>query len=184
MANDEFQMYLIRTISGKRIDPLRPDIDLIDINDIAYTLSGMYRFGCHSRPRYPVSTHCVLVSLLVDEPLRGLIHDVPEYLYTDIPGPVKYLLCAAGVFKKMDDAVTLRFFGKVQPIKTPNIDQVDKDVMAAESEYLGMGPMPITNQNTYEQALKWLKSPSHANTREQLFLDRFHELTCHRESEG
>lgn len=181
MTND---MHLIWTVSGKRIDPSDPDPALIDIEDIAYSLAGINRFGAHTRPRYTVAEHSVMVSRLVEDDvaLRGLLHDAPEAYLGDIISPVKRCIDTQNVFVWMEDAIGERFLGGPSRIKTWPISQVDKDVMAAESHFLGHGEMPVIDQTVYEAALERLaanaKCASRAGTLtpEARFLARFREL--------
>lgn len=81
----------IRLHSGKYMDPLNPKIDDIDINDIAHGLSMQCRFGGHTNVFYPVSEHCIWVSLHCppDLQLAALLHDASEAYILDIPSPVK-----------------------------------------------------------------------------------------------
>lgn len=89
----------IQTISGKKIDLLKPNIDDIDIQDIATSLSNISRFTGHTIKHSPVSAHSILVSLLAAEngesravQFAGLLHDSPEFALGDINSPLKTLL--------------------------------------------------------------------------------------------
>ena len=81
----------IGTYSGLAIDPLFPDPDSIDINDIAHSLANQCRFTGHTRIFYSVAQHSILVSEIVDynNALWGLLHDASEAYLSDIARPIK-----------------------------------------------------------------------------------------------
>lgn len=81
----------IRTFTGKYIDPLNPDTDLIDIIDIAHSLSMQVRFGGHLPVPFTVAQHSIEVSYRVPNMFRltALLHDASEAYLLDIPSPVK-----------------------------------------------------------------------------------------------
>lgn len=95
----------VLTVSGKRI-PLRERLtgDLVDINDIAHSLSMQNRFLGHTRHPYSIAQHslnCVAAAASfhgVRDPnalLAILLHDAAEAYMGDIIRPVKYLFLAA-----------------------------------------------------------------------------------------
>jgi 5'-deoxynucleotidase YfbR-like HD superfamily hydrolase len=81
----------IRVFSGKYINPLEPALHLIDIEDIAHSLSMQCRFGGHTKVFYSVAEHCINVCQMVapGHELAGLLHDAAEAYLLDIPSPVK-----------------------------------------------------------------------------------------------
>ena len=81
----------IVTYSGKIIEPLNPDPEQIDIEDIAHALANQCRFTGHTREFYSVAQHSVLVSEICDEQdaLWGLLHDASEAYLSDIARPIK-----------------------------------------------------------------------------------------------
>ena len=92
----EIGVNMIETYTGRFVDPfdLRPED--VDIRDIAYVLSGEWRFGGHCHPRYSDAQHCLNVAELLDLwympkdiRLQGLLHDASEAYLRDIPSPVK-----------------------------------------------------------------------------------------------
>jgi len=89
----------IVTASGKQFFPFNPDIESIDIKDIAHALSNMCRFSGHTVRFYSVAQHSVIVSrmLINDEQdgvqnrllrLAGLLHDAAEAYTFDCPSPI------------------------------------------------------------------------------------------------
>lgn len=81
----------IRLHSGELFNPIKPNLDKITIQDIAYGLAGQFRFGGHTR--YTVAQHSVLGSQMIQEPkesLAFLLHDGAEGLgLLDLPSPIK-----------------------------------------------------------------------------------------------
>lgn len=77
--------------SGKYLDILDPQIDSIDIEDIARGLSRQARFGGHSKVMYTVAQHSIECSLMVAQKYRleALLHDASEAYLGDIPTPYK-----------------------------------------------------------------------------------------------
>jgi hypothetical protein len=53
----------IHTYTGKHFYPLTPDAALIDLRDVAHSLSMQARFAGHTRDFYSVAEHCVRVSM-------------------------------------------------------------------------------------------------------------------------
>jgi hypothetical protein len=90
-------MALIRTHTGRLVDPLALDPALVVIDDVAFALSNINRYAGHSR--LSVAQHCCLVSdqLRMDGHDRqiqfdGLMHDsVEAFGLMDIPSPLKHL---------------------------------------------------------------------------------------------
>ncbi len=80
-----------RTFRGKRVHPLSPQPDEIDIDDVARSLSQQCRFLGHTDAFYSVAQHSVLVSQHVphDDALWGLLHDASEAYLCDLPSPIK-----------------------------------------------------------------------------------------------
>lgn len=82
------------TISGKRINYENPTVEMLDITDIAHSLSNLCRFGGHINRFYSVAQHSVMVSNLVPHhlALAALLHDASEAYLSDIVRPAKRLL--------------------------------------------------------------------------------------------
>ena len=91
----------IELLNGNPFDPAKPDHRQIDLETVAWALSGVCRYGAHCRPRLYVAEHAVLVSLKLGRlgaPLRiqmaDLHHDDGEVLdgVGDVQRPAKPLL--------------------------------------------------------------------------------------------
>ena len=86
----------IMTCSYKMFDPLHPDVDLIDIEDIAHALSMLCRANGHFRTFYSVGQHSI--NCAREAKARGysqkvqlacLLHDASEAYLADVTRPVK-----------------------------------------------------------------------------------------------
>lgn len=90
-------MSWIETYTGRRIDPLNPDPNQIEITDIAHALSMICRFTGHAREFWSVGQHSLFVAEIVDHLLpsrykyesAALFHDASEAYLCDIARPVK-----------------------------------------------------------------------------------------------
>ena len=60
----------IRTASGLYIDPLNPDPDCINIDDIAHALSNQCRFSGHTSRFFSVAEHCLNVASMLPKHLK------------------------------------------------------------------------------------------------------------------
>lgn len=155
---------LIRTHTGKFIDPFAPEMHLICIEDIAHALSLICRWGGHCKVFLSVAQHSLHVSKMVspDLALMGLLHDAPEYLFGDMPSPIKHRLPDYVKAEKNLLKMIFRKFG-LDPEHYALIKPAD--IQAMHNEYT------INHQN--EQLIANMPN-AHI---EQLFLKRFKELT-------
>jgi hypothetical protein len=94
----------IVTYTGRVIDPLDPDPDLINIRDIAHSLSQQCRFTGHTREFYSVASHSTLATLLVPEELKltALLHDASEAYLSDLARPVKHGLGFGEAYREVE----------------------------------------------------------------------------------
>ncbi len=92
-------MPYITTYTGKHFDPTAPDIELIDIRDIAHSLSMTCRGNGHVNRFFSVGQHCL--NCAKEAIARGhskriamalLIHDGSEAYMSDVPRPFKQTL--------------------------------------------------------------------------------------------
>ena len=97
----------ILTYSGHMMDPTSPEIEKIDIKDIAHSLSMVCRAGGHFKSFHSVAQHCI--SCAREAAARGeskriqlacLLHDGSEAYLSDITRPVKVKLPD---YKKYED---------------------------------------------------------------------------------
>jgi 5'-deoxynucleotidase YfbR-like HD superfamily hydrolase len=130
----------LQTVSGKWVNPLDPDPEQFDIEDIARALGNLCRFGGHCRTFYSVAQHSVIVSQLVEE--RGgdaedvfaaLMHDAAEAYLGDMPHPLKHRSALGAAFKEaereLEAAIEAHFAIKAD---VPEIKRADRALLATE----------------------------------------------------
>ena len=118
---------VFNTVSGKLIRIAKPDVESIEIGDIAHALSHICRFGGHTKQFYSVAQHSVLVAGMiqmeqreiaaahgcngVELVLEGLLHDASEAYLGDVIKPLKVLLGASysEIEKRFEDVIAARF---------------------------------------------------------------------------
>lgn len=123
----------IETVSGKFLNVLDPDPNMIDVNDISWAISRISRFAGHTITTIPytVGQHSVFVAELIsrhNEPLPdnvklseciliGLLHDAAEAYIGDIPSPVKHLPMISEAIDTIEtkvlDAVFIKYLGRL-----------------------------------------------------------------------
>lgn len=87
----------IETFTGRRVYPLSPEIDDINITDIAHALSNLCRFTGHTKRFYSVAEHSARMAeyaLRLGQPnvaKYALLHDASEAYLCDLARPVKHL---------------------------------------------------------------------------------------------
>ena len=108
--------------------------DMINIEDIAHSLSMTVRFNGHCNRFYSVAEHSVLVSHLVEpeHALEGLLHDASEAYLGDCPKPLKRLLPDyQKIEEKFEKVIASRFH--LQYPWNKNIKEVDGRILADEA---------------------------------------------------
>lgn len=100
--NNQDQPGSIELFSGNRFTPLEPDVDAVDITDIAHSLSRNCRYNGHVPGFYSVAEHSILMSYAVidfvpddeqaETSMWALLHDATEAYMPDMPRPIKGLL--------------------------------------------------------------------------------------------
>ncbi|TNF35165.1 MAG: hypothetical protein EP329_06525 [Deltaproteobacteria bacterium] len=130
-------MSWIQTYTGRRVDPLAPDPDALDIADIAHALSQLCRFNGHCRTFYSVAEHSVRVARAVppEDALWGLMHDASEPYLADVPRPLKERLPEYHVAEdRFMQAVAARF-GLPWPMPE-SVHHADTVLLATEARDL------------------------------------------------
>ena len=94
----------IVTFSGIIFKPLDPNPDLIDIRDIAHSLSNQCRFTGHSIFHYSVAQHSIYVSDITpqEHKMWGLLHDSSEAFLSDIARPIKNQKELGEIYKRVE----------------------------------------------------------------------------------
>ena len=89
-------MSYITTYTGKHFDPTNPDMDQVDIRDIAHALSLICRGNGQVKSFFSVGQHCI--NTAKEAIARGysnrvilacLLHDAGESYLSDVPRPLK-----------------------------------------------------------------------------------------------
>lgn len=171
----------IQTYTGKKFYFLNPDIDAIDIRDIAKALGKTCRFGGMCDPFYSVAEHLYHISYMVPNHhiKEAFMHDASEAYVGDIPKPLKRIL--APLIDPIEDhilEVVYAKYGISYPLP-PSVKLADLQMLYWERHEV-MGP----SEDEWED-LKGLDPPismkpdiqgwSHQEASAK-FLDRFYEL--------
>lgn len=110
----------INTFTGKQFDPTKPDMDAVDIRDIAHALSLTCRGNGHVKTFFSVAQHCIHCALEAeargysDRVILGcLIHDASEAYMSDVPRPFKQSLPEYRQAEELLlDMIYMKFLGK------------------------------------------------------------------------
>lgn len=112
-------MSCIRTYTGIMFDPLNPDPELVNIEDIAHALSLLCRANGHFRTFYSVAQHSV--NCMEEAKARGhsrkvqlacLLHDASEAYLSDVTRPVKQELPRyLEIEKPLQDLIWMKYLG-------------------------------------------------------------------------
>lgn len=188
MSNSE---YAIQTFTGAFFDVFAPNPELIRIEDIAHALSQNCRFTGHTRRRWSVAQHSLMVCDLCPygDRLAGLLHDASEAYLSDIPSPIKQHPKFAQyrfVERQVEMAIGLRF--NVADLHPYSVKLADNFMLWAEAEALMHGmhgtadwleERPDFSQLEFEQLVAFIKTQPAVDdtTVRSMFLDRFYELT-------
>lgn len=168
-----------QTFTGKQFWPLDPRPDEVSLEDIAHGLSQQCRFNGHCKEFYSVAQHCVLVSEIVrpDQARAGLFHDAPETYIGDIVSPLKRSLPKK--FKEIEkriEEVIFKHFGIID-YDHLHIKEADKIALATEARDLMSPPPKKWKDDGLYLPLQEKIVPLNPIQAEQLFLDRYIELT-------
>lgn len=82
----------IQSLGGRVLEPRALTADMVgDIEEIAHSLAGEFRFTRQTRARYTVAEHCVRGSRLLPAVFAGafLLHELSEVYLPDVAGPLK-----------------------------------------------------------------------------------------------
>lgn len=84
----------IRTFTGKKVTPMSLEPEMVDIRDIAHSLSRQCRYNGHTAGFISVAAHSIEVMKLTIErspslALEALLHDAAEAYLGDLVRPLK-----------------------------------------------------------------------------------------------
>lgn len=169
----------IYTRSGVKFFPLLPDAELINIEDIAHSLSNICRFTGHVKSFYSVAQHSVYVSGDVPRrlALAGLLHDASEAYLCDVSAPVKKLDSMSS-YREVEEAlqnVIYKKFGIDLLYDSPaykGVKEADERVYRLEVAHL----MPYTEVGPVASSVLTFEPWSPEKARDE-FLKRYDILT-------
>lgn len=126
----------IKTYVGNWFDPMEPDMNSIDIRDIAHALSLTCRGNGHVKHFFSVGQHCVNCALEAEA--RGyskrvilgcLLHDASEAYMSDVPRPFKEVLKEYQKAEdKLLDLIYSKYLGStLTEVEKRLVSQVDDD---------------------------------------------------------
>lgn len=130
--------YFIQTYTGKTFFLADPTVDMVDLEDIAHSLSMQCRFLGHCRFFYSVAQHSVFVSNYAPKGFEreGLLHDAAEAYFGDIVSPWKWLIGKESqwtAYRNRIKSVVYERFGLNPSGKTsPEIQRIDLKMLATE----------------------------------------------------
>lgn len=143
----------ITTVSGVHIDPMNPDPDKINIDDIAHSLAFQCRANAHFPRFYSVAQHCVdcvyearARNLSKKMQLALLLHDAAEAYFSDMPAPVKkHFPQLVEAEEKLLSVIYIKYMGRLpSDAEQSVINEVDKSLFYHEFYHI-MGEKQIEN---------------------------------------
>lgn len=179
---DDYILSYITTYSGKDFDPINPDIEQIDLIDIAHALSLMCRGNGQVRHFYSVAQHCI--NCVEEARARGLsarvqlaclLHDASEAYITDVTRPIKpYLTNYLEIEERLQNIIYNHFIS--EPITTgerEQVQQIDDCLLVAEFQEL-MNKKVFDQEVTLKACLSF--NPMNCSAVEQEFIRLFYAL--------
>ncbi len=133
----------INTRAGVRFEPLDAKPEDVRLDDIAFALSNLCRYGGHVE-FYSVAEHSVIVSRIVEalggsieEQRAALLHDATEAYLVDLPRPIKHHPAFA-FYREAEAALAVviaKRFG-LETLEPAIVKTVDNEMIALEAELL------------------------------------------------
>lgn len=82
--------HFITTVSNTQVDFVNPLPSQLLLSDIFHSLARLPRFVSHTRRRYSVGQHSLIVASLMQPnvALLGILHDAAEYVFNDVASPI------------------------------------------------------------------------------------------------
>lgn len=175
-------MSRIMTCSHKMFDPLNPEPELIDIQDIAHALSMLCRANGHFQSFYSVGMHCV--NCAEEAMARGyskrvqlacLLHDGSEAYLSDVTRPVKEELP-----KYLEIETPLQEVIWEKYLDRPLTEEENRQVFAIDDDILENEFPALMGAQLYETVPELASRPQFAFesflATEQAFLRLFQQL--------
>ena len=130
----------ILTYTGIMFDPIEPNVDLINIRDIAHALSLICRANGHFKHFYSVGQHSV--NCAIEARARGfsartqlgcLLHDGSEAYISDVTRPIKALMPEYLVYEeRLQTAIFEKYLGTLTQNEKAEISEMDDTLLYHE----------------------------------------------------
>ena len=176
-------MSRIMTCSHKMFDPLNPEVELIDIADIAHSLSMLCRANGHFRSFYSVGMHCI--NCAKEAIARGysrkvqlacLLHDGSEAYLSDVTRPVKQEIPRyREIEEPLQDVIWEKFLGeKLTEEENRQVFLIDDEIL--ENEFSALMGAQLYETVPKLQSQPQFQFESFQKTKEE-FLSLFYFLS-------
>ena len=165
----------LQSFTGRKVTPLDPKPEQLDVRDIAHALSNLCRYTGHVARFYSVAEHSVRVAMFLLEgdpapvtpgmdPQRlacfGLMHDASEAYLQDIPRPLK-IQPAFAFYRAAEEKLQVMIYQAVgltdpEPVEVKHADRVllnteRLELLGPPPESWGEWPAPLPGP----QGLGW-----------------------------
>ena len=174
----------IMTYTKKMFDPLQPNAELIDIEDIAHALSMLCRANGHFKSFYSVALHSI--NCMKEAKARGyseriqlacLLHDASEAYLSDVTRPVKAELPRyKEIEAPLQETIWKKWLGE------PLTEEERKQVFDIDDAILAHEFLNLMGEKITDQIPEICSAPQFAFTgfdaSEQHFLRLFRQLTA------
>lgn len=173
----------ITTYTGRHIDPVNPDPDMICIEDIAHALSLICRGNGHVQTFFSVGQHCIncareaLARGCSDRmALACLLHDASECYLSDVPRPFKKTPGRLQKTGRISAEFNLReISGKfTDPGRKKTVKRIDDDMLWFDLTYL-LNETQTTKKPLVHISIDYKVPPFEYTEKE--YLELFHFLT-------
>jgi hypothetical protein len=175
-------MTWMQNLNGKQVFPFDPTPMDFDILIVAGVLSKKCRFNGHGKAFFSVAQHSVLVSQCLENEspeiqMQGLLHELDEIYFPDIPRPIKKNPEFAALINPVLEKQMIagcKYFGISYPF-SPKVWEADNACLEAEKEDF-MEPCEVPWSVSSFRYPKKPIIPLLPGAAEVLFLKRFTEL--------
>ena len=179
---------MLKTMSGRLIDILNPDQNVIDIDDIVIGLSQQNRYAGQTPVPFSVGQHIIAIMAYIDDEMpsledryrrAALMHDFPEYVLQDLTNPFKIVLSQ---YTNVYDDLTIRWenaivqrFGWFESGRDyrqaydEHTKQLDRECYFAEAVHLNLPAHNIERHHpTMLLAVQWAAGMSISQVQQKL----------------
>ena len=180
----------ITTYSGHQFSPLAPDMEAVDLNDIAHALARIGRANGHFSEFYSVGQHCLDCArealargYSARQALLCLLHDASEAYMSDITSPVKkHLRQYIAVEDRLLDMIYEKYVpGGIRPREQRVVKEIDNAMLYHEF-------VNLKGEKLSEEEPELHITPCFAFTSfwavEKQYLDLFDELSRNAQQES